>query len=69
MNTTDPAKTTGSAAVGARVERVVGRLEPERTNACTHCGSVACANGGGAMNGYWVIHLGCDDAKAAKEKA
>lgn len=56
-------------AVGSPVERMVGRLELERTNACTHCGSVACANGGGTMSGYWVIHPGCDDAKAAKEQA
>ena len=52
-----------------QVERGVGRLVPERATTCTHCGSVACANGGGAMSGYWVIHPGCDEAKAAKEKA
>lgn len=69
MDTTDPAGPTSADAVGTRLDRPVGRLVPERTNACTHCGSVACANGGGAMNGYWVIRLGCDDAKAAKEQA
>lgn len=60
--------TTAPAAAGP-VGRMVGRPVPERTTACTHCGSVACANGGGAMNGYWVIHPGCDDAKAEKERA
>lgn len=51
------------------VDRPVGRRVNEGTNACTHCGSVACANGGGSMNGYWVIHPGCDEAKAEKERA
>lgn len=51
------------------VDQPVGRPVPECATACTHCGSVACANGGGAMSGYWVIHPGCDEAKAAKEKA
>jgi len=64
---TDDATNTGAAS--SPVDRGVGRLEPGRTTACTHCGSVACANGGGAMNGYWVIHPGCDDAKAEKERA
>lgn len=54
---------------GSPVQRPVGRPGPERATTCTHCGSVACANGGGAMSGYWVIHPGCDEAKAAKEKA
>ena len=51
------------------VDQPVGRLDPKRATACTHCGSVACANGGGSMNGYWVIHPGCDEAKAEKERA
>ena len=51
-------------AVGARLEPGVGRLVPERAKACTHCGSVACAAGGGSMDGYWVIHPGCPDSRA-----
>jgi hypothetical protein len=64
-----PDATKKVPAVGALLDPGVGRLVPERTTACTHCGSVACANGGGAMTGYWVIHPGCDDAKAEKERA
>ena len=36
------------------------------TTPCPHCGSVACANGGNQMSGYWVSHPGCDKARAAK---
>lgn len=36
------------------------------TTPCRHCGSVACANGGGQMNGYYVIHTGCDESRAEK---
>jgi hypothetical protein len=60
---------TAAPAVGFPVDCPVGRPVTERATTCTHCGSVACANGGGAMSGYWVIHPGCDEAKAAKEKA
>lgn len=66
---TDTKRDNAAGRSGSGVERGVWRPVPERANACTHCGSVACANGGGAMNGYWVIHPGCDDAKAAKERA
>lgn len=50
---------TTNDAGSAPLERPVGQLKPERDKPCPHCGSVACANGGGNMNGYWVIHPGC----------
>lgn len=47
---------------------LLGPMVPERDKPCPHCGSVACANGGGNMSGYWIIHSGCDKARAAREK-